>query len=250
MTMRKLFMVWVLVALLFSAGPGVVMADEPPVEKVPPDIPAEDANWPIIEQWTRTETDPSGTVHTITYTVRQAPAGTEPQATEIGCTSSEGSSLRGPVTPLTTCIYLNYRSLGADHTIQGITQHLKSYYWLYRWLNGVTYSAYVTHKTEEWWTRTSTVYIAGDNQTDWLYHGFDCSNHQQTKHESAGFWPDWYNQTETYHYIYDFTKNWPILTPAPQGVGIMRTLETAPAYNTETGRYIGTLVTQISYSLW
>ncbi|HAL62056.1 MAG TPA: hypothetical protein DCP08_06585 [Chloroflexi bacterium] len=147
-----------------------------------------------------------------------------------------------------TCTYLGTYSQTATHTIQGVTQHLKSYYYKYRWQNAVTYNAYRTYKTEEWWTRTSTLYIVGENHTDWLYHGFDCSNYQQTKHASAGFWPNWYNNTETYHYIYDFTKNWPILTPAPAGVGVMRTYETAPAY--KSGSHIGTLDTEISYRLW
>lgn len=165
---------------------------DPPTSTVVPPGQSDDADWPIIEQWIETKTDATGATVSTTYTLRRNPK-----------TPSDAV-----MAPTVSCNYQADESLTSTNTIQGVTQYLKSFFYRYNWVNGsTTYKAYWIYKTEEWWTRTSTSYTVGQNSTVWTYNGWNCSNSYSTDSATGGFTPNWYNNTETYHYIYDFTRN-------------------------------------------
>jgi hypothetical protein len=264
----KLVAVFVLLALLLGVVPGAVTAQELPpldygraavregdliapygacrplaaqasstttelsIQVVPPGR-AEEDSWPIISQWTETQTGENGKKVTVTYTLRRNP----------------DSLPESQVTPLaTTCTYVANESLQSTQTIQGITQYLVSYFYRYQWSDsGQTYKAYWIYKTLEYWTRTSTSYTLGQNTTTWTYNGWNCSNVYSTNSSTGNLIPNWQTSTRTYDYIYDFTKNWPTKTPGPNiSMGLIKTRETMPAY--KNGSSIGTLTTEVR--LW
>jgi hypothetical protein len=261
----KLVAVFVLLALLLGVVPGAVTAQELPpldygraavregdliapygacrplaaqasstttelsIQVVPPGR-AEDDSWPIVRQWTETQRDENGKKVTVTYTLRRNP----------------NPVPESQVTPLaTTCTYVKNESLQSAQTIQGITQYLTSYFYRYSWYNGGgTYKAYLIYKTVEYWTRTSTSYTVGENTTNWTSNGWNCSNVYSSNTSTGHLFPNWQTSTRTYDYIYDFTKNWPTKTPGPPlGIGVIKTLETTPAY--KNGSSIGTLTTEV-----
>lgn len=188
--------------------------------------PQEDDNWITVKKWTEGENKPSALV---AYTLKR-----NPKIPQI-------------ITPLalTYCTYIANESLESSHTVGGITQYLKIYYYRYSWVNGTTtYKAYKIYKTVEWWTRTSTKYTVGENSTSWTFNGWNCSNTFSSNSSSGGFSPNWQTSTRTYNYIYDFTNSWGIKTPGPFiGAGYISVIETTPGYN--NGVLIGSLSTQV-----
>lgn len=203
----------------------------PPPEEpmVVPPGPSEDENWPIVKEWTEKATNKRGQAIVSAYVVRRNPnAQVESEVT----------------TAANYCTYVGTYSLTSTHTIQGITQYLKSYYDEHNIAFLGNHRGYWIYKTEEWWKRTSTVYTVGRNSTNWTDNGWNCSWTYSQNSGSGAVTPTWANSTETYHYIYTTTTSgWPIKTPGTVPEGLIKTRETAPAY--KSGQSIGTLTTEV-----
>lgn len=198
--------------------------------KVAPKTPPIDANWPIIQKTVQTVTDRSGVTQTVTDIIRRNPSG-----------SSAAS-------PLASCSFDMSSSWERVSTAGGITQHLKNYYDRYRWSDPQHYVyAYWVSQTESWWNRTGTSWGLGRSDISWTFFGYDCSGVHRVYSSYGNVVPQWYNGgNETWHYYWNPTSGWPILTPQVQTSDYLATDLDTEYY--QNGTLQGSVHTEIVWS--
>ncbi len=194
----------------------------------PPTTPPVDANWPIVEKRVKTVRDRSGTVYTITDITRRDPSGK-----------------RLANAPASSCTFDMSTTQERRTTVGGITQHLKNYFYRYRWSDPSHYVyAYWNYKTEAWWNRTDGSWGLGNSSIGWTFIGIDCSSVHRTYNAGSNLVPQWYNGgNETWHYFWDVTNSWVTLTSQVQSGDYLDTSAYTEYY--QNGLKKGRILTEI-----
>lgn len=238
---RPSLLIAFIMSLLVSAIPLTTHAappsETPPVPQVVPPGPEPDSTWPVIGHWTQTHTDATGQSITETYIIRRKPE----DRSESVETCSDTAIVPSSMIP-NACTYVTTESSTKSTSVGGIEQNLKVTYNRYNGPSG--YRSYLITEAREWWTRPNNTYSVGTNTTTWTYNGWDCNNSFSYGGTSANLTVGWVSSTQSYTYIYDFTKNWAIKSPGPFiGAGLIKVANTAPAL--QNGNQIGTLNTEV-----